>query len=148
MKKTLLVISSVACIVGAVFFANAQNSPDDAKEGQSRGGKMGGMLRAIDTNGDKVVSKDEFVADSNKRFAEMDANKDNKITEEELEKFQEAKKAEREKRKKEIEAEQEKRFNEMDTDKDGKISKEEMKNHRESMRDKKKDDKSDAEEKR
>lgn len=140
MKKIILVAVSVLSVAGAVFLANAQNGPDDAKEG----GKMHGFMKGVDANNDGAVSKDEFIADANKKFTEMDSNKDNKVTQDEMQKFQEAKKAEREQRKKEMEAKQEERFKEMDTDKDGKISIDEMKN----FRGKKKDgDKPETEEK-
>lgn len=50
-----------------------------------RGGAMGGMmmLRQMDANGDKAVSRDEFIAGALKRFDAADANHDGKLTPEE-----------------------------------------------------------------
>jgi Ca2+-binding EF-hand superfamily protein len=54
-------------------------------------GAIGGMnfmadrLRRMDKNEDKIISKDEFLASSEEQFAQMDENKDGKITTEEIE---------------------------------------------------------------
>lgn len=42
------------------------------------------MFRSMDTNGDGVVSKDEFDAFNAKRFREMDSNNDGNLTLEEM----------------------------------------------------------------
>lgn len=41
------------------------------------------VLAAPQTNGDGVVTKTEFLADADARFAKLDANKDGKITKDE-----------------------------------------------------------------
>lgn len=43
----------------------------------------GGMFEKHDTNGDGVISKDEFLAQAEERFKQMDTNGDGKITKEE-----------------------------------------------------------------
>lgn len=66
MKKPLLALTLVA-LAGA---ACAQETPPP--------GPPRGMMRA-DANGDGVVTKAEFTADNDARFARMDANHDGKL---------------------------------------------------------------------
>ncbi|HSI61549.1 MAG TPA: hypothetical protein VLE43_00485 [Candidatus Saccharimonadia bacterium] len=55
------------------------------------GGSGGGMnfmadrLRRMDKNDDKIISKEEYLASSEEQFAQLDENKDGKITTEEIE---------------------------------------------------------------
>lgn len=96
MKKLLLL--SAAGLVFSAFPALAQ--PDagsggapaahDGGKTNHEGDKKGkpGMprLESADTNGDGFIEKSEFMAVSEKRFAEMDVNGDGKISPDEIEK--------------------------------------------------------------
>jgi len=62
--------------------------PAEHRMGRGMGHGMGAMrgmkmLRQADTNGDKAVSRDEFIAAALKRFEAADANHDGKLTPEE-----------------------------------------------------------------
>ncbi len=71
MKKTLS-----AALLGATLFAgNAIAAPQDRPGGD--------LLTMSDTDGNGVVTKAEFLADVEARFAKLDANKDGKISKEE-----------------------------------------------------------------
>lgn len=48
-------------------------------------GMISERLKRMDKNGDQTISKEEYVAGSEEQFAQMDENKDGKITMEELE---------------------------------------------------------------
>ena len=65
-----------------------------------RGGKHGGgkgmaMLRNADVNGDQAVSRDEFLAAAEARFAKADANGDGNVTKEERKAMREKMREER-----------------------------------------------------
>lgn len=67
-------------------------------------GKMcpkGKMFEETDTNGDGVVTMDEFMAKSAEKFATMDADKDGSVSQDEFKKHWEDKKAHMEKMKEE-----------------------------------------------
>jgi hypothetical protein len=55
----------------------------DGFAGGMGGGWGGRMAGGMDANGDKVVTRDEFIAGALKRFDAADANKDGKLTPEE-----------------------------------------------------------------
>jgi Ca2+-binding EF-hand superfamily protein len=57
-------------------------TPDELAQGRHGHGGMGFMH--ADTNGDGVISKDEWLAASDKRFARLDTNGDGVLTEEEM----------------------------------------------------------------
>lgn len=51
------------------------------------GGRMGGMGRGMDANGDGKTTRDEYVAAALRRYDAMDENKDGKLTKEERTNF-------------------------------------------------------------
>lgn len=126
MKKFILAATSVAVIAGGAFYALAERTEDGKKD--PHGKKH--MLERLDANKDGKVTKDEFVADAEKRFSEIDADKDGNVTEEEMRAHHKAKREEfgqmREGMKEEMAARRDKHFEEMDANGDGSISKEEM----------------------
>jgi hypothetical protein len=79
MKKTL-----AAALLGATLLAGtavaAQQTPAPAPQDRPMRGDMFGKA---DANGDGTVTKAEFLADIDARFAKHDANKDGKIGKEE-----------------------------------------------------------------
>lgn len=60
-----------AALLGATMVAGTAHA-------QNAGGP-GAALAAADANNDGVITKDELLADSDKRFADLDKNKDGKI---------------------------------------------------------------------
>jgi hypothetical protein len=78
MKKTL-----AAALLGASLLAGgayaAQQTPAPAPAPQDRPIR-GDMLAKADANNDGVITKAEYLADVDARFAKLDANKDGKIT--------------------------------------------------------------------
>lgn len=94
MKKLLLSVAVLALLTSPAM-AGDGDGRDHAKR-EHHGPKM-------DTDGDGVVSKSEFIAAQEKRFDEMDANNDGKIQKEEFksarEKWKEKRKDMKEKRK-------------------------------------------------
>ena len=71
MKNWMRAAALAAALLSAPVLA--QDSPGDAGSGH-RGGM--GMMRMADANGDGVVTRDEWLAASDARFARMDANGD------------------------------------------------------------------------
>jgi len=59
---------------------------DNHKDGHHKGG----MMQKVDTNGDGMVSKTEFMAKHEEMFAKMDANNDGNLTKEEMKSAREA----------------------------------------------------------
>ncbi len=78
MKKFLLAAAFGATMLGAPAFAQDAPPPPPPPGG-------GGMLERLDTNGDGVITKDEYMADVAKRFARLDTNKDGKVSQAERE---------------------------------------------------------------
>ncbi|MDF0489782.1 EF-hand domain-containing protein [Sphingomonas sp. H39-1-10] len=89
-------------------------------------GPGGGMMMRADTNGDGVITRDEFLAQSAERFQRMDANHDGKLAGDELR----GRMAERAQggtiTREAFMAEAEARFQRLDANHDGKITKDEM----------------------
>ncbi len=114
MRKTLLIAATSALLTTASFAAFAEDvkavkptsevTDGKHKDGEHKGEHKGGMFKYADTNNDGIVTKEEFLANSEKMFTNMDADKDGKITKEEMQKHHEAKKAERVKKREETKA--------------------------------------------
>lgn len=82
MKKVALSTTFIAAALMATSaFAEHHEGMHDG-EGK-KGHKGGKMFMHMDTDGDGVVSKAEFLAKSEERFAKMDADGDGKVTQEE-----------------------------------------------------------------
>ena len=95
MKKLLilsaagLIMSALPALAEAPAPANdtqAAKTKDETKDKKSNGAQR---LEDADANGDGVIEKSEFMAVSEKRFAEMDEDGDGKITKAEIEKRRE-----------------------------------------------------------
>jgi len=79
--------ATLALAVPAQAEEQTQQRPGAGQmEGRMGSGRMAGhrgeMMKRLDTNGDGAVSKDEFLAGANERFAKMDRNGDGKLTQE------------------------------------------------------------------
>lgn len=89
MKKLLMI--GAAILAMQAIPALAEDGSNGGPEGKkSRGMHMFDMQ---DTNNDSVISQEEFTAFTKKRFDEIDANKDGKITKDEAKAHHEAMKA-------------------------------------------------------
>lgn len=75
MMKKILMLGAAALMFQAV--------PALAEGGPGDGHHKGKMFEKQDTNGDGVITEDEFLAKAKERFAMMDADSDGKITMEE-----------------------------------------------------------------
>jgi len=81
MRKLFLAAAFAGSMTGAAAFAG-QAAPAD--QGAPRGGGRGGMMMRADTNGDGMISRAEFMAQADARFARMDKNGDGVITADEM----------------------------------------------------------------
>ncbi len=72
--KKLLTLSAVALALSFTPALAGERTDVDHK---------GGMFEKHDTNGDGVISKDEFLKQAEERFGKMDANGDGNVTAEE-----------------------------------------------------------------
>ncbi|HEY8964503.1 MAG TPA: hypothetical protein VIN59_08600 [Alphaproteobacteria bacterium] len=99
LRKTLL----SAILLGA-FAVPAMAEDVPANTGPGSGGAPGKMefKNPADTNGDGILSKAEFMAAQEKRFAEIDKDGDGNITKEEHKAHRESKKAEWQAKRKEM----------------------------------------------
>lgn len=106
-RKFMMTVAAGALLTGALAASHIAS----AQDGPGRGGPRGGMMMA-DANKDGNVTKAEFTASLEARFAKMDANGDGKLTKEDRD-------LRRQQR-------QEARFTQLDADKNGQISKAEF----------------------
>lgn len=70
----------LAAVAGVFSFSAVPVQADHHGEGK-KGGKM---FEKVDTNGDGVVSKEEFMSAHEKMFAKMDKNDDGSLSKEEM----------------------------------------------------------------
>ena len=89
-------------------------------------GGGGGMMMRADTNGDGVITREEFLAQAAERFQRMDANQDGKLSGDELRGPMAARAQGGAITKEAFMAEADARFQRLDTNHDGKITKDEM----------------------
>jgi Ca2+-binding EF-hand superfamily protein len=126
MKKFLLL----------AFAASAIAAPAFAQDAPQRGG---GMLSRLDTNGDGVVTREEYNADVAARFARLDTDKDGKVTQAERDAARPGGMAMRamtgDMTLADMQAQAGKRFERIDTNHDGKIDKAEAEAMMARMRD-------------
>ncbi len=87
MKKLLLLSAAFLALQAVPVMAQDADAPPPVKEGKHAGpdGKGRGEMffSKNDTNGDGVISEDEFLANAKKHFDEGDTDKDGKLTKEE-----------------------------------------------------------------
>ena len=83
------------------------------------------MLKALDSNGDKAISFEEFKAAPNKRFESKDLNNDGVLTLDEIQQHQADREAERQARVSERSQKAGERFNSLDANSDGTVTLEE-----------------------
>ena len=91
MKKTLLLATLAVALVGGATFAVAYDKSGDCT------GRYCKMFDKKDANSDGVISKAEFVAHAEKKFAKMDSDGNGNITKEEVKSYWNAKKEKRRK---------------------------------------------------
>jgi len=82
MKTLFLAAALAGTMLGGAAIAG-QDAPADQAAPAGHGGRGGGMMRA-DTNGDGNISRAEFTAQAEARFARMDKNGDGFITADEM----------------------------------------------------------------
>ncbi len=80
MRKLLLATALIPMLIATSVFAQ-QFGDGDRREMFKQ--KMQERLQQVDTNGDGMISKAEFMAQAESRFAKMDTNGDGRITQEE-----------------------------------------------------------------
>ena len=100
MKKTVTALSLILALAAGSAFA-AETQPNVAPAGDEH---HGGMFKKVDTNGDGAIGKDEWVAKGDKMFGDIDANKDSKISPDEMKAHREQKRAEWKERREERKA--------------------------------------------
>ncbi|WP_242129623.1 EF-hand domain-containing protein [Sphingobium sp. Sx8-8] len=109
-RKFMTTVALGSLFVGGLAASHLAFAQDDGGPGPH--GPRGGMLMMADANHDGVVTKAEFTAALEARFARLDANHDGKLTSEDREILRQQRLDER--------------FAAMDTNKDGQISKAEF----------------------
>jgi Ca2+-binding EF-hand superfamily protein len=80
MRALFLAAAFAGTMTGAVALAGQAAPTDQAVPG----GRGGGMMMRADTNGDGKISRAEYTAMSEQRFARMDKNSDGAITADEV----------------------------------------------------------------
>lgn len=86
MTRSFLTVMAASIALVSVTAAHAQTpAANSAQRGQRLERLEDEMFKRMDTNGDGVISKQEFMDQAEKRFKRLDANGDGQITREELE---------------------------------------------------------------
>ena len=75
MKKTFNYLAITSCFVLGTTFAHADSSQGKMKDE---------MFKAMDTNSDRMITRDEFNTFGTKKFQEMDVNGNGQISSEEM----------------------------------------------------------------
>jgi Ca2+-binding EF-hand superfamily protein len=118
MKRQTILLTAMLAVAPVALIA-ATNSTTPAPTARPEHG----WFKAVDTNGDGVITKDEALAAANarveKEFTTFDTNHDGQITQDEIRAVHEAKRAE-------MEAKFDARFKAADTNGDGQLSKAEV----------------------
>jgi len=83
MKKLLFAAALAGTMLGSAAFAG-QAAPTDQAAPTGPAGHGRGMMMRADTNGDGMISRAEFMAQAEARFARMDKNGDGVISADEL----------------------------------------------------------------
>lgn len=90
MRKALMFTVFAVLLIGGATFAAADHGNSDKKgDCKSRYCKM---FDKKDSNSDGVISKAEFTAHAEKKFAKMDTDGNGKLTKEEVKSYRAAKK--------------------------------------------------------
>ena len=85
MKKVIGCLAVVSSIVMSINSVHADGDTCDKNMPNQHYGRMDEMMFSkLDTNGDGVISREEFNAYNDKHFKELDTNKDGKLTLDEL----------------------------------------------------------------
>jgi hypothetical protein len=91
--------SALVAFLLTASFVTAANAAAPAAAAGDADKKHAEYFSRGDVNSDGVISKDEFLAKTLKRFGEIDSNRDGKINPAEMKAYREVKKAERAKKK-------------------------------------------------
>lgn len=78
MKKLALITTALLTLTVGSAFAEGDTAPTMEKKGGEKG-----MQQRLDTNGDGVVSKSEFLAHAEERFGKIDKDGSGDITKDE-----------------------------------------------------------------
>ena len=120
------IVFIAAALLVSPLLAQAEDGRKDSRPAPSQEQRqaMKEKLKNADTNGDKMISREEAKAmpGLEKRFDKLDSNKDGQISKEEM---AAARKAHRQDRKQDRKQKADEKFSKADTDKDGVISREE-----------------------
>lgn len=79
-------LGATALTAGAGLPAVAQTTPTTAARDtppEPRGGMRGGWLMRADANDDGIITREEVIAEADRRFAALDGNRDGKISRDE-----------------------------------------------------------------
>ncbi|MBY0420903.1 MAG: hypothetical protein K2Q06_01280 [Parvularculaceae bacterium] len=129
-------LKPVVALAAAAVALSAAASAEDHEQGPVR--DPGVMFDRHDKNGDGFITREELGERGDRLFAEADANKDGKLSRDELRAFHEARRAEHEKRvfpdangdgavtRDEWAKGAGQRFDELDANKDGKLTPDEV----------------------
>lgn len=75
----MAIFGTALCVLASVPALAA-----DTNGGGMNGRHRGEFFKMMDTNGDGVISKDEYMAAAEARFKKLDANGDGKLTKKEM----------------------------------------------------------------
>lgn len=95
--KTRLFLMTAAAALAMTVSAMAQEPGEKAADAAPEFGKdkVEMMMQKADTNGDGMISKEEFMAKHEKRFTEIDTSGDGQLSKDEMQAHREAMKAKR-----------------------------------------------------
>ena len=80
--RKIMALAVIGATLALAVPAQAEEQTQQRPGAGRMAGHRGEMMKRLDTNGDGAVSKEEFLAGANERFAKMDRNGDGKLTQE------------------------------------------------------------------